>query len=295
MERSITRTKNKRYCKATIRLTDQGDGVQRLSITGETGRIVSKAAARKEAKQYWISFFEDSPEEIFAMNERCGTRFSSASGAAKYVLDNDGEYHGLDATEIDGKVYVGERFGCVHDDIAEWFPELVDIIPWHLNDLKASCPHQEALGWGHGVTIALTKDMLTPAQREVIDSDLLATCETKRDAEFEKRWNEIMSSDSKARQAIQATTAYQSVSISDMEDLRNQHFTYPIYRQVRQWLTEQVNKDIQPEVFDAKIYPDSLMVPCPSCGYEFGSAWLVRELPPEIIELAKTALKEEEN
>jgi hypothetical protein len=190
MERTLIRTKSKRYCKAFIRLTDQPGGHQRLSITGETGRIVSKAAARKEAKQYWISFFEDSPEEIFAMNERCGTRFSSASGAAKYVLDMDGEYHGLDAEEVDGKMYLLESCGRVHDDIAEWFPEAVPLIEFHLNDMQSCCEHQRLRG-------------------------------------------ETYSSNPKAI--------------------------------------------------------------CPDCQYKIGSAWLVRELPPEIVELAKTVLKDEEN
>jgi len=295
MERSITRTRNKRYCKATIRLTYNGDGVQRLSITGEMGRIVSKAAARKDAKQYWVSFFEDSPEEIFAMNERCGTRFSSASGAAKYVLDMDGEYHGLDAEEVDGKVYVGDSFGCIHNDIAEWFPELVPLIRWHLNDMNSTCECQDRHGWHVGMTIALTKDTLTPAQRKTIDDDLFAACSSKRGKEFDRRWAEIMTSDYQAQQAIRLATGRETITISDMEDLRSQCYPHrPLYKQVHSWMLNKVREEIQPEVFEAEIFKDGINAPCPDCGHRMGSKWLVRELPPEIVELAKTALKDEE-
>jgi hypothetical protein len=162
--------------------------------------------------------------------------------------------------------------------------------------MKASCPHQEALGWGHGVTIALTKDTLTPAQRKAIDDDLFAACALKRNKEFDSRWTEIMQSNSAACKAIRAATGNENVSVADLEDLRKQYYhRQPIYSKVYDWLLNKMREEIQPEVFDAKIYTDSLMAPCPECGYFYGSKWLVRQLPPEIVELAKTALKDEWN
>lgn len=41
-----------------------------------------------------------------------------------------------------------------------------------------------------------------------------------------------------------------------------------------------------------KTYKDSLGAPCPYCGYKYGSAWLKRELPPEIISLVENVGKD---
>ena len=78
----------------------------RLSITGSEGRIVS-------------------------------------TGTAKV----DGEYHGLDVhKEEDGRVYLLESCGQIREDLQRWFPQLVPLFPWHLNDMHAECEHQEARG-----------------------------------------------------------------------------------------------------------------------------------------------------
>lgn len=112
----------------------EGPPMPDLTITGTMGYILSERDARREALQFWESFFEDSPEEIKAMNARFGTRFRSPRSAARYVLSVDGEYHGLDVVnEEDGKVYVAHSCGCLHDNIAEWFPDAVKHIPYHLN------------------------------------------------------------------------------------------------------------------------------------------------------------------
>lgn len=39
---------------------------------------------------------------------------------------------------------------------------------------------------------------------------------------------------------------------------------------------------------EVKVFKDSLSAPCPTCGYRYGTQWLSRELPQEIIELAET-------
>jgi hypothetical protein len=52
--------------------------------------------AKKYAKQYWVDFFTDSPDEIESMNERMGTKFKSPASAANYVIEQDGVLHGFD-------------------------------------------------------------------------------------------------------------------------------------------------------------------------------------------------------
>lgn len=178
-DRKITRVKDGRFCTLELRLSEG-----RLSICGVEGYVVTLATARKEALEYWVSFFEGSPAELAALNERNDTRFRSPTTAARYVLQHDGESHGLDVVkETETHAYVGESFGQIRDALREWFPDVRPFLRWHLNDMHAECVHQEERG-----------------------------------------------------------ETYQ---------------THP----------------------DAK---------CPDCGYALGSAWLKRELPPEVVEWART-------
>lgn len=142
MNREITRVKGRRFCRLELRLEDG-----RLSICGTEGRILTTKMAKSEARKYWESFFDDSPAEIHGLNQRCGTRFTSPKSAARYVLDNDGELHGLDiAREDENQVFVAEGCGQIVDELAAWFPEVKPYLKWHLNDMHAECEHQEARG-----------------------------------------------------------------------------------------------------------------------------------------------------
>ncbi|MBW2672456.1 MAG: hypothetical protein JRD89_03450 [Deltaproteobacteria bacterium] len=142
MERKIMRRKGNEFCELTIRLHEG-----RFTMTGTAGEILSERGARRETLAYWESYFEESPEEIYAMNERCGRQFRTARGAAKFVIESDGEYHGLDVVEEDGdEVYVCHSCGQIRDEIARFFPEAAPYFAWHLNDMRAECEHQEARG-----------------------------------------------------------------------------------------------------------------------------------------------------
>lgn len=140
--KTVTREKGSRWCRLEVLLEDG-----RLSICGSEGSIVTEPKARAQARRYWESFFEENPSEIFAMNEKCGARFSSAKGAAKFVLESDGEFHGLDIShQFEGRVYLTESAGQIVESLRQWFPEVVPYLKWHLNDMKAECVHQEARG-----------------------------------------------------------------------------------------------------------------------------------------------------
>lgn len=285
MKRKITRTKGSRYCTVEIEISNG-----RLSVCGEEGEIVTRAQAKRRALENWESFFEENPGELVAMNRKQGTRFTSNKSAAKYVLQCDGEFHGIDAKEAaDGKICILHSCGQIRETIAEFFPEVKPLLPWHLNDMHAGCEHQEALGWGHGKTIALASGDLTEAQRATIEGDARKDCDKKREKEFELRWKLATSSGSEAAKAIRAATGSQHVSIQDVNNLCGSYLPAPkIQRLVKDWIRNGVEADILPETFDAAIYKDSISAPCPTCGYLYGTAWLKRELPPEIIKLAET-------
>jgi len=120
MKKTKLRKKGKEWCRVEIEL-DAGN----LSICGSYGEIVTAKAGRKQAKEYWQSFFEESPSE-----------------------QTDGEYHGLNVIEQDGNSLLIKHGGgqCV-EEIAKWFPEVAPYLKYHLNDMNAACKHQEALGW----------------------------------------------------------------------------------------------------------------------------------------------------
>lgn len=142
MHKAKHREKGRRWCQVDLKLENG-----RLSITGCEGSIIGQANARKQAREYWESFFEDSPAEIIEMNKRCGSRCHNARQAARFVLATDGEFHGLDVHQDDGKhVYITESCGQIRETILEFFPELAPILPWHLNDMHAECEHQQARG-----------------------------------------------------------------------------------------------------------------------------------------------------
>lgn len=149
--RALTRRRGSKWCRIRIELrrAQNADGLE-LSVTGEYGRAIGRGTARREAFDYWRSFFEDSPEELGQLAIRFDRGFTPAT-AARFVLETDGEFHGLDVTGREderGRLEIVEGGGCIHDELAKWFPEARAAIPWHLNAMRAGCTHQRAAGWG---------------------------------------------------------------------------------------------------------------------------------------------------
>ncbi len=143
MKRNATKIRGKDFCSVEVTLENG-----RLSISGSAGYILTTAKARNEALSYWRSYFEDAPEERSSMADKFGVKLSTALQAAKFVLETDGEFHGLDVVrEDDSKVFVGHSFGQITEELKSWFPALSRIhAKWHLNDMHAECEHQEARG-----------------------------------------------------------------------------------------------------------------------------------------------------
>ncbi len=115
----------------------------RFTISGNEGIILTRTQARKEALEHWRSYFEESPEALVEFQKKYHKY--TPDTAAAYVLECDGEFHGLDVyNEEENKVYIMQ--GTSRNEIKQWFPELEWTLKWHLNDMKAECEHQEARG-----------------------------------------------------------------------------------------------------------------------------------------------------
>jgi hypothetical protein len=135
MKRVIHKEKGTEWCDAEIRLENG-----RLSVCRSYGEILTPKEARKQAFQYWESYFEGDREALGDMAIRFGTR--TAKGAARKVVAVDGPYHGLDARDAGDKVYVTHGCGQVTDELREWFPGIEPLLEWHLNDMNAGTPEQ---------------------------------------------------------------------------------------------------------------------------------------------------------
>jgi hypothetical protein len=154
-EHKIMRTEGNEFCEMEVQLRTNAHGFKVLAITGVYGHIVSRDEAEEMALTFWESFFEDNPEELKALRERVGINFRSPKRAARYVLDVDGEFHGLDvhAEEMRKdhgcRVFLVESCGQIREELARFFPEAEGAFGYHLNDMKSGCLHQEELGWDH--------------------------------------------------------------------------------------------------------------------------------------------------
>lgn len=138
MERKILRQNDSEWCELEIRLQDG-----RLSICGSSGYIVTRAQAKREARESWASYYEEiDDEQRRELNRKLGCR--SANGFARRIAEVDGELHGLDVhREYRKRVLVTSSCGQIRDDLERWFPEAAELFPWHLNDMRPGCEHQE--------------------------------------------------------------------------------------------------------------------------------------------------------
>lgn len=293
MQKKITRRKGNEFCTLEVELSEH-DGKTRLSICGVAGEILKRNEAKRQSLEYWESFFEDNPNELIAMNERCNKRFRSAKSAAKFVLATDGDFHGLDVTEeTDNEVFTCHSCGQIREELGRFFPEAIPYFQYHLNDMNAGCTHQKALGWGHKRDIALTAFDCTTVQLDTLQAGLAAKVATKR----EKWINEklaITSVCTLLKAAGLDTTIYNVEALGSIGPLtanfleKGSAFTDLDTRKLRKQVLKAVQKmaeDIIPdETFRSEIFKDSINAPCPECGYRYGTQWLYEPLPQHVID-----------
>jgi hypothetical protein len=282
-------TNGSRWCEVAIELTDA-----RLSITGTEGRIMKARAAAKEAIDYWESYFDDSPGERHKMGERFDRRFKNARAAARFVVATDGQYHGLDVHRTDGDhVYVVESCGQIRETIAEYFPEVMPLFAYHLNDMHAGCEHQDALGWGNGRDIALDVHSMTAEQRASLMEVETARAGRLRDKRIREVYAELAERQSKRRALFERIRPGKTLTLDAdqaLAALGREGQIYPGRFERELWTAarKQVQDDVAAEfpiALSAQIFKDSIGAPCPTCGYRYGTSWLKRALPAEVLAL----------
>lgn len=138
MERKVLRQNGSEWCELEIRLRDG-----RLSICGAGGYVVSRAQAKREARESMANYWDETTaEDREQLGKRLGCR--SANGFARRVVEADGELAGVEVHSEDGnRVLVTSSCGQIREELARWFPEAAPLFGWHLNDMRPDCEHQE--------------------------------------------------------------------------------------------------------------------------------------------------------
>lgn len=137
------------WCEVEIKLRNRTGNGPELTVCGASGYILTEEEATEEAKQYWISYFEDMGDdegegEALRILRNMGRSIDGITdvidAAAQCVLDCDGEYHGLDFHDYhDGdKVLLTSSCGQIREEMARFFPEVVCLFEYHLNSMVAS-------------------------------------------------------------------------------------------------------------------------------------------------------------
>jgi hypothetical protein len=293
-KRKITRRKGNRFCTLEVELREDHLSRPVLSICGVEGEILKRNAAKKHSLSYWESYFEDQPGEIQSMNKRFNKRFTSARGAAKFVIATDGEFHGLDVvSEDDKEVMICNSCGQIRDSLADFFPEAIPFFQYHLNNCNAGCTHQKALGWGYKRDIALTAFDCTTVQLDILNADLAAKVAKKR-----AKWIDSKLASTPAVTLLKAAgidpTNYAMEALASVGPLTSiflengskfvDTFTRKLRKQVLATMQKMAQDVIPDETFKSWIFEDSLCAPCPECGYKYGTAWLYEPLPQNVID-----------
>jgi hypothetical protein len=167
----------------------------------------------------------------------------------------------------EGKTLYGESFGQCVEEIAKFFPELVPALPWHLNDMKAGCEHQDTWPIAEKVelrTFKLRSDVSTERARL-----------SRRASERLEKGETVTYT---PEELALAQLPYEVTVPTPGIEPGPQYELTRVESKGLGWL----RPDEHPR--------GCLLKPCEVCGYKYGSAWQRRELPPEIVQLV-TELK----
>lgn len=172
-----------------------------------------------------------------------------------------------------------------------WNPEMVAKLyefweRWHLNDMRAECEHQRALGWKE------------KAKEKVKIYKWTITIEV---------YKEIRKAEAEAREAMKngkpfIPTARQTFLVNLKSEIvtHKSHLEEEIapYYECKKpsWHGGGEDSEIKTlgRVTEAE-HPDGILSrPCPVCGYKYGHAWKNEDVPQDVLEWLATLPKAEE-
>ena len=142
---------------------------------------------------------------------------------------------------------------------------------WHLNDLRAGCEHQRAMGWGKDTLVLVTFKL----QQDVF---------RKQSMLKERAFEELLEGKS-----VQLTSDEIHILKLPYEVVGPGEAGAPY----EMWRDATISDGYVASETEHKSaswvrpteHPDGVLCkPCPTCGYKFGSKWIREELPDEVVE-----------
>lgn len=269
-----------RWCEIEIELRPTDKGGPELAITTTTGRVVARAAAKREAREYWKSFLEESPGDLVRLQKDYGVR--TAAGAARKILEIDGAFHGIDvhgSTE-NARIRIAESIGRDSEALAEFFPEALPWLPYHLNGMRAGCEHQRAGGWRNCPGYHKPGEECAAPSLEFPDVRIYSHREYTTDKDARKvpahRWLAVpkIGDTTNISGEVRQYCPHCSKGPARHADEASPVLPYREARAQMQWPAYRTAD---------RCRHDALSVPCPVCGYAYGSAWLYEPIPAELL------------
>lgn len=282
MDINRVRVQGREFCEVHV-ILEKGN----FRVSHSQGDVLTRKRGRAEALDYWTSFFEQSPSDVLSMGERFGKVFRTPAAAAKFVLDTDGDCYGLDVVrETKELVLVSRTGGSVgpgHPELKRFWPEIEKHLSWNLNDMHPGCEHQESLGWGNGFTVAVTNSSWTPAQQKYYEMREERRV-NKAASKLVSEWRALRShAPAQEAKKLMVGKGSGTLSLHDLECfygvMRSAGHTDALLQVARKHVLDAGTV----EKFLGEVYVDSLGAPCPECGYAYGTAWLKREIPREVL------------
>lgn len=132
-----------KFCRLEMELTER-DGKQRLSICGSAGALRTKKELRSDYRELVTDYMMDERGE-----QSHRSKHERRSMIAADMRDFDPLNHDCIGTcTVGRKEYYLSVHSCgqIREELARWFPDFAALFPWHLNDMRAECIHQEARG-----------------------------------------------------------------------------------------------------------------------------------------------------
>lgn len=181
---------------------------------------------------------------------------------------------GVEGPKRDGDAYGScgqcvESLGAIQTFAPGWNADKVAKLKavwdeWHLNDMTPGCEHQTAANWGR-------------------DSVEVVTYELNMDA-----WKLKKEAESEAMNAAREGRTAQLTELGRFligPDWFKSRFTPPDADSFLSGMYEVKKRETK---LTNWVYPHEhqrgvLTKPCPECGYKYGSAWLTREVPQDVI------------
>jgi hypothetical protein len=132
---------------------------------------------------------------------------------------------------------------------------------WHLNDMSPSCEHQQALGWGKKELEVCTWQLKKSVQDLQKGAENRAMVALRSGEPYQAQPSESFI----VKLPCEVKAPRESAAISEFYEIKKAE------KVASGWVRE-------------KDHPEGVLCkPCPVCGYEYGTKWIKKEVPQEIL------------